>query len=186
MADHKESTMAKSRTINARKMWAQDDDVIYKDRIRCAIFGCHSDPMIGTYVCIHHAVEISDDVKQTYERWLGPIDNDWSPPTFPPFVYYLMLGPATVKIGTSRNVVDRIRQLRSDIQYVVALERGSYELERQRHLQFADERLGQREDFRLTDRLKAHIESLIPQRDEILKEATARRVPLRPPPPAKT
>jgi hypothetical protein len=184
MADHKESTMAKSRTT-VRKMWAQDPDAPNPNPIRCAIFGCHDNPMFGTYVCIHHAVEISDDVTEMYERMSG-VANPRPMPTFPPFVYYLMLGPATVKIGTTRDVTARVQQLRSELQYVVALERGSYELERQRHLQFADERLGLKEDFRLSDRLKAHVEALMPDRDEILKEATARRSPVRNRRPAET
>lgn len=169
--------MAKSRTT-VRRAWAQDPSAPNPNPIRCAIFGCHDNPMLGTYVCIHHAVEISDDVTEMYER-MSSVASPRPIPTFPPFVYYLMLGPTTVKIGTTRDVTARVQQLRSELQYVVALERGSYEIERQRHLQFADERLGLKEDFRLSDRLKAHIESLLPQREVILKEATARRAPAR-------
>jgi hypothetical protein len=58
--------------------------------------------------------------------------------------------------------------MRTDLQYVVAVEWGGRELERQRHLEFATERYGLREDFLLSDRLKAHIESLHPKRDEII------------------
>ena len=87
-------------------------------------------------------------------------------------VYYLMVGPSTVKIGTTVNLAQRIKQLRTDLQYVVALEPGSHTLETQRHREFAVERIGRRENFRLSDRLKAHIESLQPRRDELVNMAT--------------
>lgn len=65
-----------------------------------------------------------------------------------------------------------MRQLRSEMQYVVALEPGSLQLERMRHVQFTDERRNKRrEDFHLSDRLKAHIDSLADQRDELLQLA---------------
>ncbi|AZS07340.1 hypothetical protein PP505_gp70 [Gordonia phage Dorito] len=77
-----------------------------------------------------------------------------------PVVYYLMVGPATVKIGTSADLIRRIATLRTDMQYIVAVEPGSYELERQRHREFRAERINRREDFRLTERLRSHIEHL--------------------------
>jgi hypothetical protein len=96
-------------------------------------------------------------------------------PTRQPYVYYLMVGPTTVKIGTTTNLSQRLSGLRTDLQYVVAIEHGSFDTERKRHLEFATERIGNREDFQLTDRLNSHIESLLPQRDELIREATARR-----------
>jgi Meiotically up-regulated gene 113 len=97
---------------------------------------------------------------------LKPADNPR--PLAEPFVYYLMVGPTTVKIGSTRNLAERIKQLRSDLQYVVAVESGGFDLERQRHKDFADERIGRREDFQLSDRLKTHIEALQPHRDELV------------------
>ncbi|UTN93588.1 hypothetical protein SEA_OREGANO_75 [Gordonia phage Oregano] len=70
-----------------------------------------------------------------------------------PVVYYLMVGPATVKIGTSTDLIRRIATLRTDMQYIVAVER-------QRHREFRTERITRREDFRLTERLRSHIEHL--------------------------
>ena len=65
-----------------------------------------------------------------------------------------MTGPRTVKIGTTIDLPARMRTLRTDIQYIVAIERGSMELERSRHRQFAEERINiRKEDFRLSDRL---------------------------------
>lgn len=86
-------------------------------------------------------------------------------------VYYLVLSPVTVKIGTTINLRQRMSALRTEMQYVIALEPGGRELERKRHLQFKDERRGHREDFTLSDALKRHIDELAPHRDEILTRA---------------
>lgn len=87
-----------------------------------------------------------------------------------PLVYYLQLAPTTVKIGTTGNLVNRVASLRSEMQYVIAVEPGSYEVEHKRHKAFDAERLGRREDFRLSPRLSAHIERLRAQTysDELL------------------
>jgi hypothetical protein len=79
-----------------------------------------------------------------------------------------MIGPSTVKIGTTTDLKSRLNQLRSDPQYVVAIEPGGRDVERQRHLQFATERIGRRENFRLSERLKRHIDDLHPLRDELV------------------
>lgn len=96
------------------------------------------------------------------------------PPT--PFgnsmVYYLMLGPRRVKIGYALRLKERLASLRMDPQYVVALERGARDLERQRHAEFAAERIdGRKEDFELSDRLIAHVTDLQPMRDELMQIA---------------
>lgn len=75
-------------------------------------------------------------------------------------LYYLMLSPTSVKIGTTTDLVRRVAALRSELQYVVAVEPGDYRTETQRHREFATDRITRREDFRLSDRLKAHIEHL--------------------------
>lgn len=117
-----------------------------------------------------HAVQIYKLVKGVLT--LGQPDAELSPRP-DPFVYYLMLSPSTVKIGTTIDLRRRVtNQLRSDLQYVVAIERGGLDLERQRHSEFASERLGKREDFRLSPRLKRHIETLMPDRDELVGIAT--------------
>lgn len=97
-----------------------------------------------------------------------PDDEKWIPRRY---VYYLMTGPETVKIGATKCLPQRLTQLRTDSQYVVAIERGDMQLERRRHIDFASDRIGRREDFRISDRLKAHIEKLMPDRDTIIKEA---------------
>jgi hypothetical protein len=60
----------------------------------------------------------------------------------------------------------------TNMQYVVAIELGGWELEHQRHREFSEERIGRREDFRLSDRLKVHIEALQPQRDRLVELAS--------------
>lgn len=76
-------------------------------------------------------------------------------------VYYLAVGPNTVKIGTTTDLAARMRSLRTDMQYVLAVEPGGRDVERERHEQFAASRIGRREDFRVTDALQQHINQLM-------------------------
>lgn len=157
---------------------------------RCFWPGCKDDAWIG--LCFIHAVEIYGFVREILDRsddkMTAEIAADIkseltvrglpTEPRRPPgrasdgYVYYLMLSPSTVKIGTTTKLRQRLGDLRTELQYVVAIERGGTHLERQRHREFADERFGKREDFRLSARLKQHIEGLLPQRDELIHEAT--------------
>jgi hypothetical protein len=77
-------------------------------------------------------------------------------------VYYLRRG-SSVKIGTTFNPRQRFAVLRHD--EVLAFELGDRTLERQRHVEFADDRLGTSEWFELTPRLAAHIAALAGGRD---------------------
>lgn len=118
-----------------------------------------------------HAIEISERIKGILQ-----IINDEVPTErFKPreYVYYLMVAPEVVKIGTTTNLPKRLTALRTDLQYVVAIEKGGFTLERQRHNEFAEERTVRlRENFRLSNRLKSHIEQLMTTRDELIREAT--------------
>lgn len=138
----------------------------------CAWNTCDETCYCELPVCLLHAVAIGDRVKDLVDFVRG----ETVEPTeyFRPdeYVYYLMLSPQKLKIGTTTNLPKRIGQLRTDVQYVVAIERGGMTLERQRHLEFAEERIGRREDFRISESLKSHIEALMPERDEIISEAT--------------
>jgi hypothetical protein len=143
---------------------------------RCKWHSCHGKPFEHLGLCFDHSAEIFGQMELIYRARLEAIAEATPPPppspnTQQPVVYYLILGPTTVKIGTTKNLGARVRQLRTDLQYVVAVEWGGRDLERQRHLEFADERFGAREDFLLSDRLKARIESLQPRRDEIISLA---------------
>lgn len=72
-------------------------------------------------------------------------------------VYYLRLDDR-VKIGTTVNPRQRFGALRYE--EVMAFELGDRTVERLRHTEFADARLGTSEWFGLTPRLRSHIEAL--------------------------
>lgn len=100
---------------------------------------------------------------QAYMRFRDILDAHDAPPPpepKPPLVYYLMLSPNTVKIGTTTNLPRRVTSLRTDMAYVVAVEPGGLDIEAERHRQFARDRIGRREDFRLSEPLRTHIEHL--------------------------
>ena len=78
-------------------------------------------------------------------------------------VYYIDMGDA-IKIGTSSNFLSRIRQhglpgMRGKDK-VLALEFGSFELEKQRHREFAHLRVDTTEMFTIAPDLLAHIDEL--------------------------
>lgn len=75
-------------------------------------------------------------------------------------VYYAELRPGIVKIGTTLNLPMRMSSLHIPPASVIAAEPGTYDVEKQRHRQFAHLRIGQREDFRVDDELRAHVEAL--------------------------
>lgn len=75
-------------------------------------------------------------------------------------VYYAELRPGIVKIGTTLNLVSRMSTLHVPPASVIAAEPGTYDVEKARHRQFAHLRIGQREDFRVDDVLREHIEAL--------------------------
>lgn len=77
-------------------------------------------------------------------------------------VYYLRLDER-VKIGTTFAPRQRFAVLPHD--EVLAFERGGRALERQRHAEFADDRLGTSEWFAFSPRLRAHTTALREGRD---------------------
>lgn len=74
-------------------------------------------------------------------------------------VYYVRIGDR-VKIGYTINMRQRIGALRIREDDVLATEPGGRALEKQRHLEFAAERVGRREDFNPSRRLLAWIEEV--------------------------
>lgn len=162
------------RILAPRCIWREDGD------------RCDEPCEEGIPVCWHHGFAIcmrmahasrehAQQPPDDADEW--PNDEEQPEPETRPqaqaFVYYLMLSPTTVKIGTTRNLRARIAAHRSELQYVVALELGSFDAEKARHEQFPMERHGVKEVFTLSDALKQHIETLVPQRDELLALATA-------------
>lgn len=133
----------------------------------CFWRGCRAPQFADTPVCQGHALVITSRVREA----MLPELPDVPEPTKEAFVYYLMIGPATVKIGTTTQLQKRIAGLRTELQYVVAIELGDRSVERQRHQQFAADRIGKLENFRLSDDLKRHIEALQPYRDEAVEYA---------------
>lgn len=71
-------------------------------------------------------------------------------------VYYIRMGDY-IKIGYTQNLKERLNGLRVDAADVLATEPGSRAKERERHLQFADIRIGRRENFERTADLLTHI-----------------------------
>jgi hypothetical protein len=74
-------------------------------------------------------------------------------------VYYLSIN-GVIKIGTSARLVQRVESMRGYQHDVLAVEPGHFEVEKRRHEQFKDLRIGTREDFRVDPRLMAHIEAV--------------------------
>lgn len=74
-------------------------------------------------------------------------------------VYYVRIGDH-VKIGYTINLRQRLGALRVDDDALLATEPGGRQLERERHLEFAPERVGKRENFNPSRRLLAHIEAV--------------------------
>jgi len=84
------------------------------------------------------------------------VDGELPPPRVD-VVYYLRLRDR-VKIGTTAQPRRRFAAIGHE--ELLALERGDRLTERRRHEQFADERHGRTEWFRLTPRLRAHIDAI--------------------------
>ena len=76
-------------------------------------------------------------------------------------VYYVALPGDMVKIGTTVNLAGRLAQLRLDDDAVLATEPGTYPLERARKREFAEYRIGKRENFTRGERLLSHIDMLV-------------------------
>lgn len=71
-------------------------------------------------------------------------------------VYYVRISDY-IKIGFTRNLNERLKQLRVYKEDLMATEPGGRDKERERHQQFADIRRGKRENFDKTPELLTHI-----------------------------
>lgn len=83
-------------------------------------------------------------------------------------VYYLDLYGSMVKIGYTGHLLNRIGQLRRDRTHLLAVEPGGRATERLRHRQFREERQDGREDFARSERLLAHIDTVVATHGEPL------------------
>lgn len=120
----------------------------------CAWTGCPNPPHEQMPICFVHAYK----VHRTIDDLLS--EDPPAKPSNPPVVYYLALSPTTVKIGTTTDLAMRVRSLRTNLQYVLAVEPGGRDVERARHEQFAADRISRREDFRVSEALEKHINAL--------------------------
>lgn len=137
----------------------------------CLWNGCDRHRLTDLPICDLHAATVTTTFNDFFNPPVAGPPRVRDAPDYKRYVYYLMIGPATVKIGTTLDLAQRLMNLRTEPQYVVAMELGGYSLERQRHCEFAEERTGRLENFMLSTRLKAHIESLADQRDALVTEA---------------
>lgn len=165
-----------SKSVSPRPLWGGDAHRhLARAEAVCLLRGCSTKTFAGLPVCFPHGIYISSHMDDALAA-MGALpvpEPPMDPPPVTEWVYYLMVAPSTVKIGTTRAFAQRINGLRTEVQYVVAIERGGRDVERKRHQQFACDRIGRRENFKLSDRLKQHIESLQPDRDQLVSEALA-------------
>lgn len=108
-----------------------------------------------------------------------PSPDEW--PRKRSVVYYVRIADR-VKIGYTTYLPARISQLRVDRDAVMAVEAGWRDKEAERHAQFADERIGRREDFNPSRRLLTFVEALRHQHGDPW-EFAARRITLAGPQP---
>lgn len=162
MADYQGVDVPNPRRSTGLDLYKQDlntsRDRMYDPQVTnpCAWDGCGRQSYLEMPICFRHAYVVhrhidallTEGVEETPKKRKSNL------------VYYLMVGPQTVKIGTTGNLLRRVTQLRTDLQYVVAVEHGAFTLEAERHRQFDAERLGKREDFIVSDRLTNHIRSI--------------------------
>ena len=127
-------------------------------RPRCAIPNCVELAWSPLHICLSHAVDAHGHVVRMARAHQRPhLPTNASTTSV---VYYLPIAPTTIKIGTTTDLPTRIRQLRSEMQYVLAVEPGGFETEKDRHRQFKAERIGRKEDFLVSDELQAHLDHL--------------------------
>ena len=106
----------------------------------------------GEIIHLHHK-EQSRLLRERIEKHARKIGNREGS-----VVYYAQIGDY-VKIGFSARLRTRLNALRVD--QLLAVEPGGAELERERHQQFAADRIDlRRENFRPSDALLGHIEAL--------------------------
>lgn len=152
----------------------------------CCFPSCREKVRDDLPLCTRHALHVyltvKEDIGVRIEAEIADAAATRAPAREPePVVYYLRVGPYTAKIGTTTNLAARLGQLRTDSTYVMAVEPGGRDVEANRHKQFAAERFGRREDFKLTERLRAHIETISATADSkrLLAELTQARGPKR-------
>lgn len=115
----------------------------------------HSHNLYANPASLHGARRVADT---------GTGKHDYSATKGVHVVYYVLVADGLVKIGTTGHTLERMGKIKTDGRKardnVLALEFGSFELERERHEQFAHLRDGKTERFALTPELQQHIDAL--------------------------
>ena len=145
------------------------------EELPCLWSGCDRRRLADLPICVLHAATITCSFNDFFDPPTPRPPRVRDAPNYRRYVYYVMVGPMTVKIGTTLDLTQRLRNLRTEPQYVVAIEPGGYDVEKQRHLEFAKDRTGRFENFMLSDQLKSHIDSLADRRDDLMAKALAGR-----------
>lgn len=104
-------------------------------------------------ICTRHAIQLALAMQDvTLKKMMQPqSDNEKRQrreAEHGSIVYYVELPGDRIKIGTTRNLPQRLKSLRVGHAKVLATEPGGVTVERQRHGRFAPFRIDQREDFR--------------------------------------
>ncbi len=87
----------------------------------------------------------------------GDVVDDELPPPRVEVVYYLRFADR-VKVGTTANPRQRLAVIRHH--ELLAFERGGRRLEQRRHEEFANDRLGTSEWFRMSDAIRRHVDAV--------------------------
>lgn len=119
-------------------------------------------------LCTGHIMDVTAfgarRVREIYDQDIfhvsAPLIEPLAPGVSRAVVYYVQINQH-IKIGTSINVMRRLASFYLDEEALLATEPGGADIESQRHREFAKERVyANRELFRPSDRLLAHIEQL--------------------------
>lgn len=129
---------------------------------------CGARPLDGMPfpICTRHALQVADAVRDA--AWTiarkggvpGPMAKLVREGERGSVVYYVALPGDRIKIGTTKNLPQRLNALRVDRAAVLATEPGGVTLERRRHRQFGALRIGEREDFKDVPMLRQWIDQL--------------------------
>lgn len=125
-------------------------------------------------ICPHHAIKLHKHMLEVYAaEILGPQPTDeerertWTARgqrhkealNQQSLVYYVRIHDF-IKIGVTTKIKQRMQQLRVPTDAILATEPGGRDLEKDRHKQFADLRIGTLENFKPTKRLIEHIDAV--------------------------
>lgn len=168
--------MFKHRDLNPRPHslgWDVEDDPAYSQRRRCCVPRCDGvmrddSPLptcdaCGWKIAQEFRLEIQAEAAKAQSEHLRKVVAkrreilaDGSPDGW---VYYVQIEDY-IKIGFTIQLRQRMRGLRVSPDRLLAAEPGPPSLERERHAEFAAERIHRRENFRPTERLMVHIEAV--------------------------